>query len=866
LKIKQTIQHESGIPLGGIGTGSVEIRPDGLFHDWHIFNNGPWNAQCECCAKVAGPAPDDLVFMVRTETPDGQVLARFLALREQLHELYSFPWARSVNAISFDGRFPVAVLSYEDEALPVQVTAEVFSPFIPLDSRASGTPGFYVHFSARNLADQPVKVSIMGAMKNAAGIGIDGRRPRNVLHDIPNGKAVHLTAEVPDSNACSAGDMTFALAGSQVSYVTGTFDKDISTPRFRVNHGHYVPVHFLNQFYTKGRLPDLNAEVPPVIPEGLSAANMSSTDRAKLRDDLTRYPVFYDLWELVGGIGREEVESDEFIDNQINYARKLTEDPANWGWTALCTTSDIAPDAEADAVFTVGWYFPNHISPTGENLGHQYQHWFGSSLDVAGYLLSNFTDLRTKTLAVPDSIHDATLPGKVADAITGQLSTLTKCSWWTKAGDFGVWEGYGCCGFHTTDITYQGSFQIAALFPDLQKRQMEMGARFQREDGRVHHFFRPDFSKVDDGFDRVDMNQQFVMLVARDYLWTGDKAYLERMWPHITRAMDNTALLDTDGDGLPDQDTRRNTYDAWNFTGCPSYIASLWLGALKAGIRVADEIGDSARAAQWRSDFDKALANFEDKLWNGDYYVLWRDGDEKDEACMSDQISGDWFCTSSGWGPIVRPDRAKRALQSIVGNCFRESRGLVNAEVPPGKKRWLASTCNMQAPGVWTGIEYTVAALLIYHGMIDEGLAVVNDIHDRYLRAGRFWNHVECGNHYYRAMSSWTLLHALTGFTWDAPKGELGFAPAFDLSAHDYPFFASTAWGTYSQESDRLVSIVLEGGSLVVKRLLLPMKAVSRVTLAGEDQAFAAESTDSGVSLTFAEQLQIGQGQVLTIS
>jgi len=25
---------ESGIPLGGIGTGSFEIRPDGRFYEW----------------------------------------------------------------------------------------------------------------------------------------------------------------------------------------------------------------------------------------------------------------------------------------------------------------------------------------------------------------------------------------------------------------------------------------------------------------------------------------------------------------------------------------------------------------------------------------------------------------------------------------------------------------------------------------------------------------------------------------------------------------------------------------------------------------------------------------------------------------
>ncbi len=41
-KVRGVMRHESGIPLGGIGTGSVEIRPDGQFHEWQIFNLGRW--------------------------------------------------------------------------------------------------------------------------------------------------------------------------------------------------------------------------------------------------------------------------------------------------------------------------------------------------------------------------------------------------------------------------------------------------------------------------------------------------------------------------------------------------------------------------------------------------------------------------------------------------------------------------------------------------------------------------------------------------------------------------------------------------------------------------------------------------------
>ena len=37
-KITTTKPHNSGIALGGIGSGTVELLPDGEFHFWQIAN------------------------------------------------------------------------------------------------------------------------------------------------------------------------------------------------------------------------------------------------------------------------------------------------------------------------------------------------------------------------------------------------------------------------------------------------------------------------------------------------------------------------------------------------------------------------------------------------------------------------------------------------------------------------------------------------------------------------------------------------------------------------------------------------------------------------------------------------------------
>lgn len=667
---------------------------------------------------------------------------------------------------------------------------------------------------------------------NICGLGQAGRRAHNRLKLEKDAVEVSLGADGLDENDCTTGGMAFSVMGGDKSYVVGSHRASSFLRSWWSRYGLKTYSYYYGLRDT-GELPNLDGEIRPEMPEDFSAQAMTSTERRELLRDLMRHPLCHQIFERVSraqpALLEDEQALTEFLDDLALHLRKFS---GNWGESALCSRSLLPAQGETNALFTVSWFFPNHISPTGERLGHMYENWFADASEVNGYLRKNFDAFRERTLLLPRIIYDSSLDDVYGDAVTSQLSTLTKCTWWTKSGHFGVWEGLGCCGFHTTDITYQGSFPIIAMFPDLQKTQMLHGAGFQREDGRVHHLFQPDFSAVDEGFDRVDMNPQFVMLAARDYLWTGDRVYLETLWPHIVSAMDNSALLDTDGDALPDTDTKRNTYDVWDFQGCPSYISSLWLGALKAAIRLANEMGDEERAKRWDQTYHRGVESLESRLWNGNYYVLWRDETAglADDSCMSDQLSGDWFCGVMGWGTICKPARIRKALSSILRYNFKPGHGLVNASYPRGVAHRQAASGNTQAEATWTGIEYTVAALLILHGMIADGLRIVKDIHDRYLKAGRFWNHTECGDHYYRAMSSWTLLLAITGFALDVPRGELKLDPVLPSNACCYPIFAPGFVGSYRHSSTfrgSCSTVEVLSGAVSFSRLTLSRKPIA---------------------------------------
>ncbi|MHC5053666.1 MAG: GH116 family glycosyl hydrolase, partial [Planctomycetota bacterium] len=714
--INERIRHESGIPLGGLGTGSVEVRPDGYFHEWHIFNLGRWAPRQPEGRRSPGPdmAPGALSFYVRTKVEADRPLMRRLGLRMDQHDLYSLAWLKSVEAIDYEGRYPLARLKYVDSSLPVRVSAEMFSPFVPHDSRTSGTPGFYCAFKVRNDSAKPVEVSLLGTLRNPLAWGLAERKLENTI--TREGEPAILTMRTSAEAECMAtmGSMAFSVEGGEPSWIAGEYPQYI-----RFYHSPGGPYgrsreSALTRFREDGRLASLDASTSPrgLVPgtdEEIDA--LSADEKARIVAELERHPFAADVLRRVREVDASLLEGEAGLAEFLKDVRRRLvsfghgEDKRDtWGDGALASSVTLGAREEREIVFTLAWHFPNHMSALGPVLGHMYENWFADAEAVSRFLTSSYESHRARVVAFADTLFDTTLPPEMADAWASQLSTLAKCTWWTRAANFAVWEGLGCCGFHTTDITYQGSFNILALFPDLQKRQMEMGAAHQRDDGRVHHFFTPDLSKVDSGFDRVDMNQQFVLLVCRDWLWTGDRGYLERMWPRIKRAMANTAELDRDGDGLPDHDTRRNTYDVWNFFGTPSYIASLWLGALLAGVRIAEEMGEDVLAAQWRSTLEKGRKAFDAKLWNGEYYSLWVDGDRRDECCMTDQIDGEWFTELIGLGHTLPKERIRAALAAVMKHNFNPEDGLVNATYPPDRRPVIHTFRNMQAMAPWTGI------------------------------------------------------------------------------------------------------------------------------------------------------------------
>ena len=87
------------------------------------------------------------------------------------------------------------------------------------------------------------------------------------------------------------------------------------------------------------------------------------------------------------------------------------------------------------------------------------------------------------------------------------------------------------------------------------------------------------------------------------------------------------------------------------------------------------------------------------------------------------------------------------------------------------------------------------------------------------------WDEFECGHHYARALSSWSLLLALSGYRYDAVGRRLRFDPAVSRNAFECLFTTGSGWGSYGQRfegASQTHRLELLEGALELQALEVP--------------------------------------------
>jgi non-lysosomal glucosylceramidase len=224
--------------------------------------------------------------------------------------------------------------------------------------------------------------------------------------------------------------------------------------------------------------------------------------------------------------------------------------------------------------------------------------------------------------------------------------------------------------------------------------------------------------------------------------------------------------------------------------------------------------------------------SFMEAYWSDEYReIKYQIGD----GCLTDQLLGQWHADITGLGDLMSPEKVRIALKSVFEENFRpalrdhfnpcrvyayeDEAGLLICTWPEGTSK--PAVPAPYAEEVWTGLEYMMASHLILRGLVDEGLTLVRAARARHDGARRNpWNDIECGSYYARALSSYALVNAYAGLSFDQRKGQIGFRPARPGDGV-YFWSAGRGWGEVEFRG-RTILVAVKGGELSITQLSLP--------------------------------------------
>jgi len=569
---------------------------------------------------------------------------------------------------------------------------------------------------------------------------------------------------------------------------------------------------------------------------------------------------------------------------------------------AVAASIDLPAGASIEVPFLLAWHFPNKYNPSGEWMGCHYATRWPNAVEVLKDAAANLKAWQAKTQLFRQTAYDTTLPYWLVDCLTSQAAIIRHIGvvFRIAKGDVYGWEGSnGCCQPTCTHVWgYEQS--LAHLFPDLERDMRRTDFHHQqRDDGGVNNRTdvpSPHHPTGETPF--ADGHASCILKAWREALKHSDDAWWRDYWPRVKRAVEY--LIARDAASNAGQiagtlnDDQWNTYDE-ALHGVTTFIGTYYLAALRAGEEWAKRMGEPSTAARFHEVFVKGQQRLVELCWNGEYFQQYlpdyqtRSG-EVGPGCMADQLIGQWWAHQLGLGYLLPIDKVQSALRAVFKYNWKSDltgwkhmprafagdrdRGLIICTWPKGGR---PPQVMLYSDEVWTGIEYQVAAHLIYEGMVPEGLAVAKGARDRYDGVPRPpiprspWNEIECGGHYARAMSSWSLLLALSGFRYDAPEQSLRFVPSHTPDRFKSLFVGPEGWGQLSQTiaADGLSQeIRVVEGSLAVKNLAFE-SATSRAKLEVRFQGQPVDATlalaAKNCTVALRRPLRIPAGEALSL-
>ena len=503
------------------------------------------------------------------------------------------------------------------------------------------------------------------------------------------------------------------------------------------------------------------------------------------------------------------------------------------GTSVVGKSVTLSPGQAKEVTLIVSWNFPNADANLPAKKNWYAKQWT-SAAEVSKAILAKWPLLRDATMAWNKTWYDSTLPHWFLDRTFVNTSILatTTCHRF-EDGRFYFWEGIGCCAGTCTHV-WGYAQAIGRVFPEVERylrEKIDFSFAFHKDTGAID--YRAEYHQIV----AHDGQCGCILRAYREHQMSRSDSFLKGIWPNVKRATQYLINQDKGRDGILDG-AQYNTLDtAWY--GEIAWISSLYLAALRATEAMANAMGDNSFAKECATIAESGSKRMVSELYNGEYFIHKLDSahpesNNTNNGCHIDQVYGQSWAHQLGLPRIVPKKETVSALKALFKYSFYDDVWEYRRKVKgiPGG-RWYAAPgepglimCSFPHGGAaesvgkggdaWatmyfnecmSGFEYQVGAHMISEDLVDEGLAIVYAIHQRYHGSKRNpYNEIECSDHYGRAMASYGAFVSMTGFQVDGPNGKMSFSPK-KSGKFRCGFINERGWGTYDRSSSGVETV-----------------------------------------------------------
>ncbi|HLF25013.1 MAG TPA: non-lysosomal glucosylceramidase [Anaerolineae bacterium] len=727
----------AGVPLGGLGAGSIGRTYRGDFARWHL-DVGAHHFE-------SLPANQFSVFIAQGADTQAHVLSPL-----NPDTLSAWNWDMPTGAGTYYALFPKAWFDYEWDALPAHLTQMQFSPVIPGNYQESSYPVGVFEWTVANPTDQPLTVGLMFTWQNLVGWPwSENPRAGNYNYTVSSDSATGVVLTRAGDSVSEEWDGSFAIAAPQqpglaLSYRT----------RFDAADGADV----WTDFAADGSLENVDDQEPSQSGESIGAALVATIE---LNPGETRNIPFALAWDFpitefgsgtqwykrytrfYGATGREA-----FTIAADALARYPEWEAAIDAWQKPILDDPDRPDWYKTALFNELYYLVDGGTAweagqvgepsTGESIGRF------AYLECFDYIFYNTFDVHFYGSAALLQLWPELEKSLIRDFVAA-----------VPAGD-------------------PAEMMVVQSTGESAQRKVPGMAPHDIGGPGEDPWLKPNAYVWRDINIWKDLNSKFVLQLWSDYVYTQDAALVHDGWPAAVQALDALHAFDADGDGLPDHaGVPDQTYDDWVMSGASAYTGGLWLAALEAAIEMGELEGDTANVQRYTDWLETGKATFEAKLWNGTYYNYDSSGGSHSDSIMADQLAGQWRADMAGLAPIAPDDHIASALKTVYENNVMRfadgEMGAVNGMRPDGA----VDMSSAQSSEVWVGTTYALAASMIHRGLLDAAWATAWGAYNVTYNRGYWFRTPEAYNlagdfrasMYMRPLSIWAMEHALNETT-----------------------------------------------------------------------------------------------------